>query len=77
MTKKLTRYPATPVTAKMALSVTNPNVEKLCVSLGNIVLKLFAAIKDESHVHTSEAAAKRKNVIGVKAPTLSVAAVSS
>ena len=40
---------------------------------GSMVLKLFDAMKDEKHVGTIDAAAKRKNMMGAKAPTLAMA----
>ena len=43
--------------------------------LGSMVLKLLAAIKAEKQVGTTQAAAKRKNMTGAKAPTLPMAAV--
>src|SRR6185312_12469806 len=73
--KKPTRLPARPVIAKMALTVIAATVEAVRGILGNIVLKLLAAINDEKQVGTREAAAKRKNMRGANAPTLAIAAV--
>jgi len=66
--KKPTRFPATPVIARMALRVTPASVETLRGIRGSMVLKLFDAINDEKHVGTIDAAAKRKNMMGANAP---------
>jgi len=73
--KNPTRWPAAPVTARRALPVTAASVKLLRGTLGSIVLKLLAAMKDEKHVLTMEAPAKRKNMIGAKKPTLAIAEV--
>ena len=75
MLKNPTRLLATPVMAKMALTVTAASVETVREILGSMVLKLFAAMKDEKQVGTREAAAKRKNITGANAPTLAMAAL--
>src|SRR6476469_4772847 len=73
--KKPTRLLATPVIANSALTVMAATVDTVRGILGSMVLKLFAAMKDEKHVGTKEAAAKRKNITGANAPTLAMAAV--
>jgi hypothetical protein len=69
------RLSATPLMARMALIVTPTIVDTGRETLGSIVLKLFAAIKAEKQVGTRQAAAKRKNITGARAPTLAMAAV--
>jgi hypothetical protein len=59
----------------MALIVTPTIVDTGREILGSMVLKLFAAMKAEKQVGTRQAAAKRKNITGAKAPTLAIAAV--
>ena len=59
----------------MTLSVTPAIVDTGREILGSMVLKLLAAMKEEKHVGTRQAAAKRKNMTGAKAPTLAMAAV--
>jgi hypothetical protein len=66
---------ATPVTAKRALTVRAARVETVRGIFGNMVLKLFEAMNDEKQVGTMEAMAKRKNMMGARAPTLEIAAV--
>ena len=73
--KKPTRLLAMPVTAKRTLTVRAASVETVRGILGNIVLKLFDAMNDEKQVGTMEAMAKRKNMMGARAPTLEIAAV--
>jgi hypothetical protein len=71
--KNSTRLLARPLIARSALTVTPVSVEMLRGILGNIVVKLLDPIKVEKQVGTSEAAAKRKNMIGARAPTLEIA----
>ena len=71
--KNPTRLLARPLIARHALTVTAASVEMLRGILGNIVLKLLAAMKVEKQVGTSVAAANRRNIIGAKAPTLAIA----
>jgi len=73
--KKPTRLAATPVIGKTALIVKAAIVEALRGTFGNIVLKLFDAMKDEKQVGTTVAAANRKNITGANAPTLKIAAL--
>jgi hypothetical protein len=75
MPKKPARLSAIPVIARMALTVTAAKVQTLRGIVGNIVLKLFEAMKDEKQVGTRQAAAKRKNTIGARLPTLEIAVV--
>jgi hypothetical protein len=75
--KNPTRLPATPVIAKIALTVNAANAEILRGTLGSIVLKLFDAINEEKQVGTSEARANKKNIAGARAPTLAIAAEKS
>ena len=73
--KKPTRLAATPLIAKTALTVKAAIVKTLRGTFGNIVLKLFDAMKDEKQVGTTVAAANRKNITGANAPTLKIAAL--
>ena len=75
MLKKPIRLSARPVMVRIALRVTPASVEMGREILGNMVLKLLAAIKAEKQVGTRQAAAKRKNITGARAPTLAIAAV--
>jgi hypothetical protein len=75
--KNPTRLSVTPEMARMPLIETATKVETLRGIIGSMVLKLFAAIKDEKQVGTIEAAAKRKNIIGARAPTPAIAALKS
>jgi hypothetical protein len=59
----------------MALTVRATRVDALRGILGNMVPKLFAAINEEKQVLTMDAAAKRKNMMGAKTPTLAMAAL--
>ena len=61
--------------ARIPLRVTAASVDTVREILGNMVLKLFAAMKAEKQVGTRQAAAKRKNITGASAPTLAIAAV--
>jgi hypothetical protein len=65
---------ATPVTARRTLTVRAANVETGRGIFGSIVLKLLDAMNDEKQVGTIDAAAKRKNITGARAPTLAMAA---
>ena len=73
--KKPTRLSAKPVAARSTLIVRAENAETALGILGSIVLKLFAAINEEKHVGTRDAAAKRKNIKGAKVPTLAIVSV--
>jgi hypothetical protein len=75
MLKKPIRLSATPLMARIALNVTPAMVDTGRETLGNMVLKLLAAMKAEKQVGTRQAAAKRKNITGARAPTLAMAAV--
>src|SRR2546422_4947914 len=75
--KKTIRCWATPVMARRAPMVTPTSVETVLGILGSIVPKLFEAMKVQKQVGASEAAAKRKKMMGASAPTLAMAPAES
>lgn len=77
MPKNPIKLSAAPVIARMALTEMAAKVAILRRIRGSIVLKLFAAMKEEKQVGTIEAAANKKNIAGANTPTLAIAAEKS
>ena len=73
MVNRPTRFAATPVIARTAAITAPTMVEVMRGTPGIIVARLLPAMKDEKHMETIEAMAKKKNAIEAKPPVCAIA----